>query len=73
MIAPKEGDVTADLVIANLMHNAGNASRIARAAIALIDQQMPASIAHNALTQGLITPLEKLPAEKRALVKLLLQ
>lgn len=68
---PKEEHVTADLAIANLMHNAENAVRIAREAIALLAQQAPVSIAHDALTQGLITPLEKMNADKRALVELL--
>ncbi|MBP0049074.1 S-methyl-5'-thioadenosine phosphorylase [Marinobacterium sp. AK62] len=70
---PKEDHVTAELAIANLMHNADNAKRIARTAIELINRHAPESQAHQALKQGLVTPMEQIPEARRALVELLLQ
>ncbi len=70
---PKEDHVTADLAIANLMRNAEQAPKIARAVIRLLDQRRPESSAHDALQKGLITPLEQLPVSKQGWVKLLLQ
>lgn len=53
---PREAHVTADMAIANLMHNAQRAQKIAAAAIRLIIAEKPVSIAHNALSSALVTP-----------------
>jgi len=61
------------MAIANFRCNAERATLIAREAIRLIDQKLPVSSAHRALEQGLVTPLDKLTPDKRALVELLLK
>lgn len=55
---PREAHVTADMAIANLMHNAQRAQKIAAAAIRLIIAEKPVSIAHTALSSALVTPWE---------------
>jgi len=70
---PREEQVTAELAIRNLMQNASRAQQIARRAIALIANQPPASPAHNALREGLVTPLEAIPEQRREQIELLLQ
>ena len=52
---PREAHVTADSAIANLMRNAGNAQKIAAAAIRILGSEMPTSIAHTALQSALVT------------------
>ncbi len=55
---PREAHVTADMAIANLVHNTQRAQQIAAAAIRLIIAEKPVSIAHNALSSALVTPWE---------------
>ncbi|WP_027854964.1 S-methyl-5'-thioadenosine phosphorylase [Marinobacterium litorale] len=69
---PREAQVTAELAIRNLMENAEKAQLIAQNAITLISKASPSSAAHDALKQGLVTPLSDLTSERRALVELLL-
>ena len=69
---PREAQVTAELAIRNLMENAEKAQLIAQNAITLIAKASPRSAAHDALKQGLVTPLADLTSERRALVELLL-
>lgn len=57
---PREAHVTADLAIANLMKNAERAQKILVRAIALLAQSPPHSIAHGALTSGLVTKAESM-------------
>ncbi len=52
---PREAHVTAESAIANLMRNAGNAQRIAAAAIRILGAELPPSIAHTALQSALVT------------------
>jgi 5'-methylthioadenosine phosphorylase len=52
---PKEAHVTADMAIANLMKNAEHAQQVLIKAIKLIADTLPDSIAHNALSSGLVT------------------
>jgi 5'-methylthioadenosine phosphorylase len=54
---PREAHVTADLAIANLMRNAATAQRIARHAVGLLARERPSSIAHDALSSSLVTPI----------------
>ncbi|MDD2719793.1 MAG: S-methyl-5'-thioadenosine phosphorylase [Gallionella sp.] len=70
---PKEAHVTADIAIANLMKNAEHAQRVLVSAISLIAQNRPASIAHNALGSGLVTPLAAMSEKLRARLNVLLQ
>lgn len=52
---PKEAHVNADMAIANLMKNAEHAQQVLVGAIGLIANNLPDSIAHTALTSGLVT------------------
>jgi 5'-methylthioadenosine phosphorylase len=62
---PREAAVTADLALANLMKNAEHAQRIAAAAIRILGAERPASIAHSALTSGLVTQPQNMAPEVR--------
>ncbi|MDE2621646.1 MAG: S-methyl-5'-thioadenosine phosphorylase [Betaproteobacteria bacterium] len=57
---PREAHVTADLAITNLMKNATRAQKILVRAIALLAQSTPHSIAHAALSSGLVTKQESM-------------
>lgn len=70
---PKEAHVTADIAIANLMKNAEHAQRVLVSAISLIAQNRPASIAHNVLGSGLVTPLAAMSEKLRERLNVLLQ
>ena len=58
--------VTADIAIGNLMHNAANAQRVLRACIARLAAAPPASKAHSALQQALVTQPAAMPEATRA-------
>lgn len=58
--------VTAEMAIGNLMHNAGTAQDVLRAAIARLSASAPVSIAHTALAQALVTRPASMPAATRA-------
>jgi 5'-methylthioadenosine phosphorylase len=53
--------VTVDLVIQNLRQNAANAQKVLQAAIALVAAERPASAAHTALRDAILTDLEHVP------------
>jgi len=55
---PTEEAVSADYAIKNLMKNAENAQQVIQKAVALIAAEMPESIAHSALAQALVTPVD---------------
>lgn len=55
---PSEEAVSADYAIKNLMKNAENAQKVIQKAVALIAAELPESIAHNALAQALVTPID---------------
>ncbi len=55
---PSEEAVSADYAIKNLMKNAENAQKVIQEAVALIAAELPESIAHNALAQALVTPID---------------
>ena len=58
--------VTAEIAIGNLMHNAGNAQQVLRACIARLAANPPASKAHDALRQALVTQPAAMPDATRA-------
>ncbi len=62
---PREAHVTADMAIANLMKNAALAQQIAIAAIRILAAEQPASIAHNALSNALVTSWNNMSMETR--------
>ncbi len=69
---PGEENVTTNMAIANLMKNAETAQRITLAAIQLLHNSNPASIAHTALENALVTNIESMSEEKREMVSQLL-
>lgn len=69
---PTEEDVSADYAIQNLMKNADNAQQVIQQAVALIADEQPTSIAHNALAQALVTPIEAMSDEVKAKLSALL-
>lgn len=69
---PTEEDVSADYAIQNLMENADNAQQVVKRAVALIADEHPKSIAHNALAQALVTPVETMSTEVRTKLSALL-
>jgi 5'-methylthioadenosine phosphorylase len=62
---PGHAAVTAEMAIANLMHNAGYAQTVLRACIRRLAADPPLSAAHNALAQALVTPPSAMPAATR--------
>ena len=69
---PIEKDVSADYAIQNLMKNAENAQQVIKEAIALLAAEQPKSIAHNALAEALVTPIEAMSAEVKTKIAALL-
>ena len=69
---PTEKDVSADYAIQNLMKNAENAQLVIKEAVALLAAEQPKSIAHNALAQALVTPIEAMSAEVKTKLAALL-
>ncbi|OLF39663.1 MULTISPECIES: S-methyl-5'-thioadenosine phosphorylase [unclassified Psychrobacter] len=55
---PTEEAVSADYAIQNLMKNADNAQQVIEQAVALLANEQPESIAHIALEQALVTPVD---------------
>ncbi|WP_201633803.1 S-methyl-5'-thioadenosine phosphorylase [Psychrobacter immobilis] len=60
---PTKEDVSADYAIQNLMKNADNAQSVIKEAVALLAVEQPKSIAHHALAQALVTPIEAMSIE----------
>ena len=69
---PTEEDVSADYAIQNLMKNAGNAQQVIKEAVALLAAEQPDSIAHTALAQALVTPVEAMSEETKTRLSALL-
>ena len=69
---PNEQAVSADYAIQNLMKNADNAQQVIKQAVTLIASEQPKSIAHTALTQALVTPVESMSAETKTRLAALL-
>ena len=62
---PDHDAVTVEMVINNLRANATTAQQVVRHAVQAIQQQKPASPAHSALQNGLLTAPEAVPAATR--------
>ena len=69
---PDEEDVSADYAVQNLMKNADNAQQVIKEAVALLAAEQPKSIAHNALAQALVTPVEAMSSEVKTKLAALL-
>ncbi|NCJ05118.1 S-methyl-5'-thioadenosine phosphorylase [Synechococcales cyanobacterium C] len=70
---PDHDSVTVDMVIQNLKRNASNAQAVIHEAVKRLGQNPPASTAHKALKNAVLTPLDKAPPEAKAKLSLLLQ
>lgn len=69
---PREAHVTAQMAIANLMKNAERAQQIAAATIRILGNELPSSIAHDALASALVTqPNAMTPETLRRLDKII--
>ena len=62
---PGHDAVTAEMAIANLMHNAVNAQKVLRACIKRLGANPPPSPAHVALAKSLVTPPSAMPGATR--------
>ncbi|WP_201591623.1 S-methyl-5'-thioadenosine phosphorylase [Psychrobacter sp. Pi2-51] len=69
---PTEEAVSADYAIKNLMKNAENAQKVIKEAVALIAAELPDSIAHNALAQALVTPVNVMDEQTKTRLAALL-
>jgi len=68
---PHEEAVTADMTIANLKANANLAQNIIKETVMRISATSPISIAHSALKQALITPIEAMNKEQKEIMAIL--
>jgi 5'-methylthioadenosine phosphorylase len=62
---PREAHVSADMALANLLRNAGRAQQVAAEAIRLLGAGRPASDAHSALKNALVTQPDAMAPEAR--------
>ena len=69
---PTEKDVSADFAMQNMKKNAKNAQQVIKNAVALIANEQPKSIAHNALAQSLVTPIEAMSSDVKTKLAALL-
>ena len=69
---PREAHVNANMALANLMQNAGRAQQIVAKAIAILGAERPASEAHTALQNALVTQPDAMAPDVRARLAVLL-
>lgn len=69
---PDHDSVTVEMVIANLQRNAVNAQKVIRETVRQLSQNPPQSDAHSALKYAILTPLDKVSAEVKERMGLLL-
>jgi len=69
---PREAHVSAGMALANLLKNTGRAQRVVAEAIALLGVETPASDAHSALENALVTQPDAMAPEVRARLAALL-
>ena len=69
---PREAHVNANMALANLMKNAGRAQQVVAQAIALLGAEHPASQAHTALQNALVTQPDAMAPDVRARLAVLL-
>ena len=69
---PREAHVSADMALANLFKNAGRAQRVAAELIRLLGIEQPASDAHTALKNALVTQPDAMAPEVRVRLATLL-
>ncbi|AMN50054.1 S-methyl-5'-thioadenosine phosphorylase [Psychrobacter sp. P2G3] len=69
---PTEEAVSADYAMKNLMKNADNAQQVIKQAVTLLAAEKPKSIAHTALAQALVTPIEAMDEQTKTRLAALL-
>lgn len=69
---PREANVNANMALANLLQNAGRAQRVVGEAIRLLGAEQPASDAHTALKNALVTQPGNMAPEVRQRLSVLL-
>lgn len=69
---PEHDSVTVDMVVANLQQNAINAQKVIIEVVKRLRDNPFVSTAHSALQNAILTPLNQVPAAKRARVALLI-
>ncbi len=69
---PREAHVNANMALANLMKNAGRAQQVVAQAIALLGAELPASQAHTALQNALVTQPDAMAPDVAARLAVLL-
>ncbi|MDD5324868.1 MAG: S-methyl-5'-thioadenosine phosphorylase [Polaromonas sp.] len=69
---PREANVNANMALANLLQNAGRAQRVVAEAIRLLGAEQPASDAHTALKNALVTQPGNMAPEVRQRLSVLL-
>lgn len=69
---PREAHVTTSMALANLLQNAGRAQQVVAEAVRLLGSEQPASTAHGALQNALVTQPDAMAPEVRARLALLL-
>lgn len=69
---PREANVNANMALANLLKNAGRAQQVVAEAIRLLGAEEPASDAHTALKNALVTQPDAMAPEVRARLAVLL-
>ena len=62
---PREAHVNTNMALANLLQNAGRAQQIVAEAIRLLGTEQPASEAHSALANALVTQPDAMAPEVR--------
>lgn len=70
---PKEEHVNANMALMNLLKNSERAQKIAIRAVHYLDKNKPTSIAHDALANSLVTPLDSMNETTRQRVSQLLE
>ena len=70
---PNQDSVTVELVIGNLMKNAANAQAVIQETVKRLSLAPPASAAHHALKDAILTPLDQAPEETKTKLAALLK
>jgi 5'-methylthioadenosine phosphorylase len=70
---PLEDDVSTDMALQNLLRNAGRAQQIVALAVASLGRDKPASPAHSALQNALVTQPDAMSAERRNMLEAILR
>ncbi|MBD1845927.1 S-methyl-5'-thioadenosine phosphorylase [Cyanobacteria bacterium FACHB-63] len=69
---PDHDSVTVEMVIDNLQRNAMNAQKVIRETVRRLSENPPVSEAHSALKYAILTPKDKIPADAKEKLGLLL-